>query len=170
MHKNVLFVVLLAVVMFFSFQRAAVSQEPDADQKEMRLKEKARVNEPWEKRADTNRDGIVDVVEIRQWREMKDQNMGGSSEGSNQGQQWEGNPPGPKGGPGAGPDHMPMRDRDGNPPGPKGGLGVGSDSMQMRDRDGNPPGPKGGPGKSPNVQHKSENNRGGRVKAGHPKR
>ncbi len=40
--------------------------------------------------------------------------------------QQKGNPPGPKGGPGAG---------GGNPPGPKGGPGGG-----------NPPGPKGGPG------------------------
>ena len=43
------------------------------------------------------------------------------------------NPPGPKGGPGAG--------KKGNPPGPRGGPGAGS-----RFQEGNPLGPKGGPG------------------------
>ena len=48
------------------------------------------------------------------------------------------NPPGPKGGPGAGP-----RFKKGvNPPGAKGGPGAGP-----RFKKGNPPGPKGGPGK-----------------------
>ncbi len=49
------------------------------------------------------------------------------------------NPPGPVGGPGAGPAMV-------NPPGPVGGPGAGP----RRDVDNNPPGPAGGPGASPN--------------------
>ncbi|MFH1505051.1 MAG: hypothetical protein ABIH08_06685 [Candidatus Omnitrophota bacterium] len=51
-----------------------------------------------------------------------------------------GNPPGPKGGPGAGQQGF----KKGNPPGPKGGPGAGQQGFKK----GNPPGPKGGPGKS----------------------
>ena len=48
----------------------------------------------------------------------------------------KGNPPGPKGGPGAGP----RMDRDNNPPGRAGGPGTNWE---------NPPGPRGGPGAGP---------------------
>jgi hypothetical protein len=33
------------------------------------LQQKAIVDEEWEKAADTNKDGIVDRVEIRQWKQ-----------------------------------------------------------------------------------------------------
>ena len=48
-----------------------------------------------------------------------------------------GNPPGPKGGPGAGADRRPGFDKDNNPPGAKGGPGTNWE---------NKPGPQGGPG------------------------
>lgn len=50
-----------------------------------------------------------------------------------------GNPPGPAGGPGAGP-KKPLLDKDDNAPGPAGGPGTNWE---------NPPGPKGGSGASP---------------------
>ena len=103
------------------------------------MPEKARVDEEWEKAADTNKDGFVDRVEWRQWQRRK---------GSN--------PPGPAGGPGTNfenasatagqpvvrieqyPPLPPQRvDVDNNPPGPVGGPGTNWE---------NPPGPVGGPG------------------------
>ena len=70
------------------------------------LKEKAVVDQPWEKKADTNGDGIVDRVEIEQWKRLHpkhpdlDNNPPGPKGGP--GTNWE-NKPGPQGGPGAGP-------------------------------------------------------------------
>lgn len=55
------------------------------------------------------------------------------------GTNWE-NPPGPRGGPGTSPDRRLRLDRDGNPPGARGGRGTNWE---------NPPGPRGGPGTSP---------------------
>jgi len=107
------------------------------------LKQKAIVNEPWEKEADTNKDGIVDKTEAAQWKRAhpykdRDNNPPGPVGGA--GTNWE-NPPGPQGGPGASPDRKLKKDLDNNPPGPKGGRGTNWE---------NPPGPKGGPGASPN--------------------
>ncbi len=70
------------------------------------------------------------------------------------------NPPGPMGGPGAGPEGMPRFDRDNNPPGPKGGPGTNWENKpgpqggpgagpDRKPGMGNPPGPKGGPGAGP---------------------
>lgn len=47
--------------------------------------EKAVVNQPWERAADANKDGVVQKAEINRFNEVS-----------------PGNPPGPKGGPGAG--------------------------------------------------------------------
>jgi len=128
------------------------------------LKEKALVSEPWEKEADTNRDGMVDQTEAQQWKQ------------AHPGRGY--NPPGPQGGPGAEPELYGQRatvdrpwekeadinrdglvdqtemqqwkqahpDRDYNPPGPQGGPGASPDTKPKLARDNNPPGPNGGPG------------------------
>jgi len=85
------------------------------------LKEKAVVDEEWEKMADTNQDGVVDRFEAQQWRRRR-AGMGDNPPGSagGEGTDWE-NPPGPRGGPGAGANRGPA----GNPPGPRGGPGAG---------------------------------------------
>jgi len=104
------------------------------------LEEKAVVSESWERKADTNGDGVVDQVEVDQWRKARsdrDNNPPGPRGGP--GTNWE-NPPGPQGGSGAGPDRRQQIDRDNNPPGPRGGKGTNWE---------NPPGPKGGRGASP---------------------
>lgn len=139
----------------------------------------------WEKndlkdKADRNNDGVVDDFEKQQAKEVWMKNHQGGQEG--QGNQpteeqkavWKKalqekiaqnaandgekvNPPGPTGGPGAGP----KWDKDNNPPGmaggpgtnwenkpgPQGGPGMGQDRRGPKmDRDNNPPGPKGGQG------------------------
>src|SRR4030042_4530528 len=130
------------------------------------LKEKSIVDEEWEKLADTNKDGIVDEAEIRQWRERERHRHGESS--AVQGaatvdtgwerkadinrdgvvdqteiNQWrqrtdiDNNPPGLKGGPGTNWE---------NPAGPAGGPGASPDRKPRVDRDNNPPGPRGGQG------------------------
>jgi hypothetical protein len=100
---------------------------------------KAAVDKRWEKRADANKDGVVDEVEINQWKNRprgdRDNNPPGPKGG--EGTNWE-NPAGPAGGPGASPD----RRAGVNPPGPRGGPGAGP----KWDKDNNPPGPKGGEG------------------------
>ncbi|MDO8662998.1 MAG: hypothetical protein Q7K98_07270 [Candidatus Omnitrophota bacterium] len=58
------------------------------------------------------------------------------------------NPPGPAGGPGAGPNRGTRMDRDNNPPGPVGGQGSNWE---------NRPGPQGGPGASPNIRPQGSN-------------
>lgn len=73
-------------------------------------------------KADRNHDGTIDEKE-RKWARRH----------------WRrDNPPGPAGGPGAGPGYR--HDKDNNPPGPKGGKGTNWE---------NPPGAKGGKGTSP---------------------
>jgi uncharacterized protein YciI len=108
------------------------------------LEERAQVDQEWEKKADTNNDGVVDDVEIKQWRQRhrrrppaKDQSevdtgWENKADTNNDGvvdevemKQWK---------------ERPRRDIDNNPPGPKGGKGTNWE---------NPPGPKGGRGASP---------------------
>ncbi|MFH1479146.1 MAG: hypothetical protein ABIG92_05175 [Candidatus Omnitrophota bacterium] len=110
---------------------------------------KSIVDRPWEKKADINQDGVVDQTEMGQW---KDRSQGrgnppGPQGGPGAGPRFEGqgNPPGPAGGPGKGP-----RPEGINPPGPKGGPGAG----QKFEGRSNPPGPKGGPGKGPRFEGK----------------
>ena len=144
---------------------------------ESNLEDKAVVNKRWEKRADANKDGVVDETEINQWKNRprgdRDNNPPGPKGG--EGTNWENpagpaggpcaspdrragvNPPGPRGGPGAGP----RFDKDGNPPGPRGGEGtnwenpagpVGGPGASPDRRAGvNPPGPRGGPGAGPDA-------------------
>jgi len=86
------------------------------------IREKAVVNKPWEAKADVNNDGMIDRVEIDQWKEShprRQKNNPPGGPGAGLGYK-NGNPPGPKGGPGSGP-----RYKKGNPPGPKGGSGKG---------------------------------------------
>jgi uncharacterized protein YciI len=100
------------------------------------LEQKAIADKEWEKLADTNKDGVVDRVEIKQWRrrhraaavdtgweKLADTNKDGVVDQVEM-KQWRQRP----------------RDKDNNPPGPKGGPGTNWE---------NPPGPKGGPGASP---------------------
>ncbi|MBU1999390.1 MAG: hypothetical protein KKE64_07875 [Candidatus Omnitrophica bacterium] len=133
------------------------------------LRERTRVNEGWEKAADTNQDGVVDDVEIRQWRQR---NAGGSLE------QQEGNGPGDnfmndravvdRGWERATDTNRDgivdqteaqqwrqrVQDRDNNPPGPKGGPGTNWE---------NKPGPQGGPGVSPNRRSSDSGQGGGKA-------
>jgi len=67
------------------------------------LEQKAIVDKPWEQKADANKDGVVNNVEIQQWKEVRgdrDNNPPGTAGGP--GTNWE-NPPGKAGGPGASP-------------------------------------------------------------------
>ena len=108
------------------------------------LKEKAIVDKEWERQADTNKDGVVEPFEARQWKEqhrkapsgreksavdtgwecMADINKDGVVD-QTEIDQWH---------------KRNKKDKDNNPPGPKGGRGTNWE---------NPPGPKGGPGASP---------------------
>ncbi len=65
-----------------------VSQQNRAESVPTDLQQKAIVDQPWEKMADLNKDGIVDKAEMQQWRQSH------LRRGNN--------PPGPRGGPGAG--------------------------------------------------------------------
>jgi hypothetical protein len=106
------------------------------------------------KRFDANGDGVLDTAEKEAahdyWRtrhpSFKDRDGNPPGPRGGPGTNWE-NRPGPAGGPGASPDRRPFwkrfwrRDRDNNPPGPVGGRGTNWE---------NPRGPVGGPGASPN--------------------
>lgn len=78
-------------------------------------RKKAIVDAPWEAKADANNDGVVDQVEKNQWNKRKPKRPVDGEPGIK-----PINPPGPKGGPGAGP-----KFKKGNPPGLKGGPGAG---------------------------------------------
>ncbi len=84
------------------------------------LLDKANVDRPWEKAADANKDGVVDKTEIGQWKDRGGPGKGPRPEGMPPKRDFDKNPPGPKGGPGAG-GPKPKA----NPPGPKGGQGAG---------------------------------------------
>ncbi|MDD4954360.1 MAG: hypothetical protein PHG40_05600 [Candidatus Omnitrophica bacterium] len=81
---------LLAVVVSFFMILGLVVTIPGFAQQEAAdpaavpqdLRDKAKVDQPWEKLADTNKDGIVDSVEIRQWKEKKAGDPGAGPEGS----------------------------------------------------------------------------------------
>jgi hypothetical protein len=117
------------------------------------LPEKAEVDKPWEVKADTNNDGVVDEVEWNQWKKhhpkwtkkprkhylkkasVVDKPWEAKADVDNDGKvergelrHWKKT-------------HHPKKDKDNNPPGAAGGPGTNWE---------NPPGPKGGPGASPN--------------------
>ncbi|MFA4991592.1 MAG: hypothetical protein WC569_03330, partial [Candidatus Omnitrophota bacterium] len=112
-------------------------------------KDKSDVDRPWEKKADVNQDGVVDEVEINQWR-SRGQGQGGSQgygDPTDVNRPWEKKADVNRDGTvdqteidqwrGRG------QDRDNNPPGAKGGPGTNWE---------NKPGPAGGPGAGPNRQ------------------
>ena len=142
---------LLTALIFFASISLSYAEVKDS------LKEKAVVDEEWEKQADLNKDGIVDRVEINRWRNRgrdKDNNPPGPAGG--EGTNWE-NPAGPVGGPGASPegntenraavDKRWEKRADANKDGVVDEVEINQWKNRPRgDRDNNPPGPKGGEG------------------------
>jgi len=95
---------------------------------------RSEVNKPWEKKADVNKDGVVDQAEFQQHKEQKavvdkpwEKKADANQDGVVDKKEIK---------------HLKKqgRDKDNNPPGPKGGQGTNWE---------NKPGPKGGPGASP---------------------
>lgn len=124
-------------------------------------KDKAKVNRPWEKKADANRDGVVDRKEVNKlkeqerarvnkpWEKEADANGDGIVDGveikqwraqNNLVGQADANKDGVVGKKEMNEWHERRSDMDNNPPGPKGGKGTNWE---------NKPGPQGGRGASP---------------------
>jgi len=78
-------VICISIGIVLSTEVIAFAQEQNSGSqakilRDLREKEKAKVDKEWEKAADTNKDGVVDRVEIRQWRQRsQDSNSSGES-------------------------------------------------------------------------------------------
>jgi Ca2+-binding EF-hand superfamily protein len=181
-------------VLVFTAPGFARSPEDDSGSVPGRLRDRAQVDQEWEKAADTNQDGVVDRTEMRNWRRAHRPDSSGEStqatevsetsaavnstvdrsqvnrpwekaaDNNNDGRvdraelkQWnrEGNnPPGPRGGPGAGAANVTQASQvnrpwekaaDSNQDGT-----VEKAEVKKWNREGNnAPGPRGGPGASP---------------------
>jgi hypothetical protein len=93
MYKNRLFIVMLAAAVFLLSEISVYAQPREGVQPQGGIKRdkdnnppgprgghgtaspdkrpQAAVNQPWEKRADANKDGVVDQAELQQWKEQR---------------------------------------------------------------------------------------------------